>query len=82
MAKLTILSQFDQIAQPLESAITQNCDRSISLVFGAKNQNHFFKFKKNFYFSLHPSEQQDKILWHKKGPSSLSLFPAILLRQL
>ena len=30
MAKLTILSPFDQIAQPLEDARTQNCERSIS----------------------------------------------------
>ena len=28
MAKLTILSLFDQIARPLEDARTQNCDRS------------------------------------------------------
>ena len=30
MAKLAILSPFDQIARPLEGARTQNCDRSIS----------------------------------------------------
>ena len=30
MAKLTILSLFNQIAQPLEDARFQNCDRSIS----------------------------------------------------
>ena len=30
MAKLAIFSPFDQIAQPLEGARTQNCDRSIS----------------------------------------------------
>ena len=58
MAKLTILSPFDQIAQPLEGARTQICDRSISYVFGAIYQDHFSKLK-NFYYSLHPSHYEN-----------------------
>ena len=54
MAKLTILSPFDQIAQPLESARTQIAIEVFHMVFGAIYQDHFFKLKK-FYFSLHPS---------------------------
>ena len=42
MAKLTILSPFDQIAQPLEGARTQNCDRSISYgIWGHLSRPHF-----------------------------------------
>ena len=55
MAKLTILSLFDQIARPLEGARTQNCDRSISYsIWGHIYQDHFSKLK-NFYFLLHPN---------------------------
>ena len=43
MAKLTILSLFDQIAQPLEDARTQNCDRSISYgIWGHLSRPLFF----------------------------------------
>ena len=45
MAKLTILSPFDQIAQPLEDTRTQNCDRSISYGF------HMFIFIKTTFLN-------------------------------
>ena len=51
MAKLTILSPFDQIAQPLELKIAIEV---FHMVFGAVYQDHFFKLK-SFCYSLHPN---------------------------
>ena len=50
MAKLTILSLFDQIAQPLEGARTQNCDRSISYGFWGHLSRPLFLNSKSFIF--------------------------------
>ena len=44
MAKLTILSPFDQIARPLEGARTQITLEVFHMVFEAIYQDHFFKF--------------------------------------
>ena len=50
MAKLTILSPFDQIAQPLESARTQNCDKSISYGFWGHLSRPLFQTQKFLIF--------------------------------
>ena len=50
MAKLAILSPFDQIAQPLEGARTQNCDRSIPYRIWGHISRPLFQIQKCFIF--------------------------------
>ena len=55
MAKLTILSPFDQIAQPLKGLKELKIAIEVfHMVFGAVYQDHFFKLK-SFYYSFHPN---------------------------
>ena len=54
MAKLTILSPFDQIAQPLKVERTQIAIEVFHMVFGAVYQDHFFKLKRFLSFT-HPN---------------------------
>ena len=51
MAKLTILSSFDQIARPLEGARTQNCDRSISYGIWCHISRPLFLIQKFVFFT-------------------------------
>ena len=59
MAKLAILSPFDQSARPLEGTKTQNCDGSISYGAWGHISRPLFKLK-TFYFLLHPILQPPK----------------------
>ena len=50
MAKLAILGLFDQIAQPLEGARTQNCARSISYGIWGHISRPLFQIQKFLFF--------------------------------
>ena len=55
MVILTILSPFDQIAQPTKKLKELKIAIEVfHLVFGAVYQDHFLKLK-SFYYSLHPN---------------------------
>ena len=51
MAKSAILSPLDQIAQPLEDARTQNCDRSISYGIWDHIARPLFQIQKFLFFT-------------------------------
>ena len=51
MAKLAILSPFNQIARPLEGARTQNCDRSISYGIWGYISRLLFLIQKFLFFT-------------------------------
>ena len=51
MAKLAILSSFDEIARPLEGARTQNHDRSISFDIWGHISVPFFEIQKFLFFT-------------------------------
>ena len=51
MAKLAILGLFDQIAQPLEGARTQNCARSISYGIWGHISRPLFQIQKILFFT-------------------------------
>ena len=70
MAKLAILSSFDQIARPLEGARTQNYDRNISYGIWGHISKPLFK-KKFFYFSLHPTGQRQMLTVGRSAHFSL-----------